>query len=29
GVRNFGGRFARTELRFDREGSLVHERADI
>ena len=29
GVRNFGGRFARTELRFDREGRLVHERADI
>ncbi len=29
GVRNFGGRFARTELKFDKEGRLVHERANI
>jgi membrane-bound metal-dependent hydrolase YbcI (DUF457 family) len=28
-VRNFGGRFARTELRFDSEGNLVHETAAI
>lgn len=28
-VRNFGGRFARTELRFDLEGNLLHETAAI
>ena len=28
-VRNFGGRFGRTELRFDRNGRLVHEMAHI
>ncbi len=28
-VRNFGGRFARTELRFDPRGRLVHEVANI
>ncbi len=28
-VRNFGGRFARTELRFDPQGRLVHEMANI
>lgn len=28
-VRNFGGRFARTELRFDPEGTLVYETAAI
>ncbi len=29
GVRNFGGRFARTELKFDKEGRLVGEHANI
>ncbi len=29
GVRNFGGRFGRTTLTFDRAGNLVHEVADI
>lgn len=28
-VRNFGGRFGRTELRFDAQGRLSHEVADI
>lgn len=28
-IRNFGGRFGRTELRFDAEGRLVHEIANI
>ncbi len=28
-VRNFGGRFARTELRFDKQGQLVREMANI
>ncbi len=28
-VRNFGGRFARTELRFDSQGRLTHEVANI
>ena len=28
-VRNFGGRFGRTELRFDSDGRLRHEMADI
>ena len=28
-VRNFGGRFGRTELRFDSEGRLIHEMAHI
>jgi hypothetical protein len=28
-VRNFGGRFGRVDLRFDREGNLVHEMAHI
>jgi len=28
-VRNFGGKFGRTELRFDAEGRLVHEMAHI
>ncbi len=29
GIRNFGGKFARTTLTFDRTGKLVHEVADI
>lgn len=28
-VRNFGGRFGRTELRFDQQGRLLHEMAHI
>jgi len=28
-VRNFGGRFGRTELRFDSQGRLIHEIANI
>ena len=28
-IRNFGGRFGRTELRFDAEGRLQHEMANI
>jgi membrane-bound metal-dependent hydrolase YbcI (DUF457 family) len=28
-VRNFGGKFGRTELRFDASGRLLHEMADI
>jgi hypothetical protein len=28
-VRNFGGRFGRTELRFDAQGRLIHEMAHI
>jgi membrane-bound metal-dependent hydrolase YbcI (DUF457 family) len=28
-VRNFGGRFGRTELRFDAQGRLIHEMANI
>jgi membrane-bound metal-dependent hydrolase YbcI (DUF457 family) len=28
-IRNFGGKFGRTELRFDAEGTLVHEMAHI
>ena len=28
-VRNFGGRFGHTELRFDRDGRLVHDMAHI
>lgn len=28
-VRNFGGRFGRTELRFDPQGRLIHEMAHI
>jgi membrane-bound metal-dependent hydrolase YbcI (DUF457 family) len=28
-VRNFGGKFARTELRFDSKGNLLHETAAI
>ncbi len=28
-VRNYGGKFGRTTLRFDREGQLVHEMANI
>jgi len=28
-VRNFGGHFARTELRFDPQGQLIHELANI
>ncbi len=29
GIRNFGGKFGRTTLRFDREGNLKHEMANI
>jgi hypothetical protein len=29
GVRNFGGRFGRAVLRFDPEGRLINEAADI
>jgi hypothetical protein len=29
GVRNFGGKFGRTTLRFDKEGNLTHEMANI
>jgi membrane-bound metal-dependent hydrolase YbcI (DUF457 family) len=28
-VRNFGGRFGQTRLRFDRDGKLIHEAAEI
>ncbi|MDO8310939.1 MAG: metal-dependent hydrolase [Sideroxyarcus sp.] len=28
-VRNFGGKFGRTEVRFDRDGRLIHEMANI
>ncbi|MEE9523540.1 MAG: metal-dependent hydrolase [Thermodesulfovibrionales bacterium] len=28
-VRNFGGKFGKTTLRFDREGKLIHEMANI
>jgi len=29
GIRNFGGKFGTTTLRFDKEGKLVHEMANI
>lgn len=29
GVRNFSGRFGRTELLFDRKGTLINEMAHI